>query len=1112
MTALSIGLGLCVFSAVHAMGAVEWKNGSGYRESKLAPLTSGRTGFTQLSNQVLGVTFSNRLPVKNMLDNNNLLNGAGVASGDFDGDGLSDLFFSSLEGRSELYRNLGGWRFENVTAAAGVVTTNLAATGAMFVDWNGDARLDLMVMSCGGPNACFLNLGGGRFTNVVSQAGLAWRLGSTSMAAGDLNGDGWLDLYVANYGENTIRSGISLATRTVNGQEVVTGRWANRVKIIGGKLIEFGEPDSVMLNTGRGGFTSQPWKGGVFLGKDGKSLDAIPWDMGLSVALRDLNGDGRPDLYVCNDFQTPDRIWLNDGQGHFVPMPENAMRALSHFSMSVDVADINRDGLMDVLVADMKRRSHRSEMRQSEPASEMAIPGEWETRTQIRQNTLFLNRGDGTYAEIAELAGLAATDWTWCVSFLDVDLDGYEDLLVANGHGFDTEDKDTSNSLKASGARPSSGSRTNLLAYPPLMTSNLVFKNGGRLDFSEMGMKWGFDSKQVSHGMSFADLEGDGDLDVVVSCLNAPPLIYRNESDAPRIAVRLKGLPPNVDGIGARIMLTIGSKAQIQEMAGGGRYLSSDSPERVFSAAPTWMRVGDPLGRLEVRWPNGKVSIIEKVEPNTRYEVDEAGSRTANVVAKPSPPPIFTEMSTSLRLVVEDVLFDDFARQPLLPRRLSTSNPPLLWLPNTGRKGGELWVGGGQGGKINRLVTDGLVWSIAEVTKVETETTAIAEVIWDGSPHVLVGSSGYRIPDLVGVNLSMFQREGTRPVPFSNFAATNLTCLVSGDFGLFIGEGSVPGAYPKALSSRLISPLSNSKPTPVAISEVVNGGVAADIDGDGKQDLVLATEWGPVRVFLNREGQLKDATESYGLGGYKGWWNAVIANDFNGDGKFDLVASNWGSNTRWQSRRAKSLRLYAGDFDSDGVTECVEAFFDPEMQSFVPEHGLGVLQQSWPQIGQQFPTYQSLAQAGIDQILGSHMTTALMVEANWLETTLFINRGDHFEPRILPLEAQFAPVFGMDSADFDGDGNLDLALAQNHSGARTTAPKMQAGRGLILLGDGKGGFNPRSSDQSGVKVDGDGRACVAADFDGDGRPDLAMSQWNGEVKLFKNTGGLLQKK
>lgn len=1103
---------LCLFSATGTVSSQEWKTGQGFRQIKLAPQTTGRSGFTQLSNHVLGLMFTNRLSVAKMLDNNNLLNGAGVASGDFDGDGLPDLFFSSLEGRSELYRNLGGWRFTNVTVAAGVTTTNLAATGAMFVDWNGDAKLDLIVMSCGGSNACFLNLGGGRFTNVAPQVGLSWRLGSTGMAAGDLNGDGWLDLYVANYGENTIRSGISLATRTVNGKEVVTGRWANRVKIIAGKLIEFGEPDSVALNTGRGEFSIESWKAGLFLGTDGKPLSVVPWDMGLSVAIRDLNGDGRPDIYVCNDFQTPDRIWLNDGQGHFAPMSEKALRALSHFSMSIDVADVNRDGFMDILVADMKRRSHASEMQQSEPATETTIPGEWETRPQIRQNTLFLNRGDGTYAEIAEFAGLAATDWTWCVAFLDIDLDGYEDVLVANGHGFDTENKDVSNQLKAKGTQTSSLSRTNLLAYPPLLTPNLAFKNGGNLKFTERGKEWGFNSTQVSHGMSFADFDGDGDLDVVVSCLNAPPLIYRNETDAPRIAVRLKGMAPNVAGIGARLTFTIGSRAQTQEMAVGGRYLSSDAAERVFSAAPIWSHAGDSLGRLEVRWPSGKVSLIDKIEPNTRYEVDEAGS-VANPVSIKSPPSsLFTDVSTSVNLTVEDAVFDDFSRQPLLPRKLSTRGPPLLWLGKPDGKGGELWVGGGQVGKIRRLTTDGVAWHAHEIVSVETETTAFATVVWEGKPHVLVGASGYRLPDPTGVNLTLFQRDGGLPGPVLAISATNLSCLVSGDFGVFVGEGSVPGAYPKSLGSRLIFRPSDSKPSALAIGEVVNGGVAADIDGDGKQDLVLATEWGPVRVYLNRQGQLQEATDSYGLSEFKGWWNTVISGDFDGDGRTDLMASNWGSNTRWQSRRTQTLRLYAGDFDSDGTTECLEAFFDPETQQFVPEHGLGFLSQFWPQIAQRFPTFRSLATVGIDQVLGSDLNKALRTEANWLETTLFLNRGDRFEARMLPMEAQFAPVFGMAAADFDGDGNLDVALAQNFSGVRGMEPKMQGGRGLVLLGDGRGGFVAQTSEQSGLRVDGDGRACIAADFDGDGRPDLAMSQWNGEVKIFKNTGGRSAKK
>lgn len=1106
----------CFFSVAHSgVGGADWQTGQGFRQMKLTPQSTGRTGFTQLSNQVLGISFINKLPVEKMLDNNNLLNGAGVASGDYDGDGLPDLFFSSLEGRSELYRNLGGWRFTNVTVAAGLTATNMAATGAMFVDWNGDSRLDLMVMSCGGSNACYINLGGGRFTNVAPQVGLAWKLGSTSMAAGDLNGDGWLDLYVANYGENTIRSGISLATRVVNGQEVVTGRWANRVKIIGGKLIEFGEPDSLALNTGQGGFALAPWKSGVFRGPEGLPLSGALWDMGLSVTIRDLNGDGHPDIYVCNDFQTPDRIWLNDGKGLMVPMPQKAIRCLSHFSMSVDVADVNRDGLMDIFVADMKRRQHSSELRQSEAASETLIPGEWETRPQIRQNTLFLNRGDGTYAEIAEFAGLAASDWTWCSVFLDVDLDGYEDLLIANGHGFDTEDKDTSNRFKSLGKQPTSSSRTNLLGYPPLRTPNLIFKNGGDLQFTEVGKDWGFSSIQISHGISCTDFDGDGDLDVAVSCLNAPPLIYRNDTDAPRIAVILKGDAPNVYGIGARLTLTSGGRVQTQEMTAGGRYLSSEAAERVFAAAPRWGNAGSAPARLEVLWPSGRISFLASVEPNTRYEVQEASAVAPPAIGKPpanEKSPMFEEFAGVAGITIEDQPFDDFSRQPLLPRKLSTMNPPMLWRGNGGSKGGKLWVGAGQGGKMVRVVTEGGAWRRQDLETEEAPTAAFTSAIWEGKPCVLAGGSGYRFPDPLGVPITVFQ-ENESGVPlekkFLGMTATNLTCLVSGDFGLFVGEGSVPGAYPKPLGSRLYLRLTDSQPEAKATAllagaGVVNGATVADLDGDGKQDLVVATEWGPVRVYLHRQGTLVEVTEQFGLAQYKGWWNTVIAGDFDKDGRMDLVASNWGSNTRWQSRRTRMLRMYAGDFDADGTTECVESYFDDESKRFVPEYGLGVLGKSWPHLTQRFATYGAFADAGIEEVLGMNVNTALVVEANWLETTLFLNQGGSFKAFPLPAEVQFAPVFGMAASDFDGDGNLDLALAQNFSGVPSHFPKMQAGRGLLMLGDGKGGFTSQSSHRSGLDLEGDGRACVAADFDGDGRPDLAMSQWNGEVKAWKN--------
>src|SRR5256886_1624544 len=397
-------------------GSLAWQKGDGFRVAPLRIPTSGKTGFTLLPPGVTGVNFTNTLPDERAMTNANLMNGSGVALGDYDRDGLCDIYLCNLNGTNALYKNLGNWRFEDVTEEAGVACPNQTSTGAVFADINGDGYLDLLVTSMAGPNACFLNDGHGRFTNVTAAAGLVSRLGSTSMALADVDGDGSLDLYVANYGASSIlRSGGALNGSTEpGGRPVVRGRYAQRIKIIDGVMYELGEPDVLYLNNGKGGFKPVSWTDGTFLDENGKPLASAPWDQGLTVLFRDINQDGFPDIYVCNDAFTPDRCWINDGHGRFRALPTLALRQTSYFSMGADFADLDRDGYDDFLVVDMQSRQHQLLLTQKgDLHPQPRIPGDLTTRFQIRRNTLFHARGDATFAEIANFSGVAGSEWSW---------------------------------------------------------------------------------------------------------------------------------------------------------------------------------------------------------------------------------------------------------------------------------------------------------------------------------------------------------------------------------------------------------------------------------------------------------------------------------------------------------------------------------------------------------------------------------------------------------------------------------------------------------------------------------------------------------------------------
>jgi enediyne biosynthesis protein E4 len=585
-----------------------------------------------------GIHFANFLPEVRFKTNQILLNGSGVAAGDVDGDGKCDLYFTRLHGTNALYRNLGNWRFEDITAAAGVGCARLDCTGSALADLDGDGDLDLVVNSIANGTHVFINDGKAHFTELTARAPLNPRRGGMSMALGDIDGDGFLDLYVANYRTLALMDIPNARFWLVksNGQQVIStfmGRSVSEPDLVDrfmvtprGSIEELGEPDMLYRNLGGTNFVHVPFTNGFFLDEDGKALPKPPLDWGLAVAMRDINQDGLPDIYVCNDFDTPDRIWINQGGGKFRAIAPLALRKLSLFSMGVDFADINRDGFDDIFVVDMMSREHVRRMNFL-PDRKPPVPfvGELDNRPQYSRNTLFLNRGDGTYSEMASLAGLHAAEWAWCPVFLDVDLDGWEDVLVTNGHERDARNMDKLEMIKmqraAGGLKTAEETFESRRIFPRSVTANVAFRNKRDLTFEDAGRQWHFDNVGVSHGMALADLDDDGDLDVVINNLNAAPSVLRNESSAPRVVVRLRGLAPNTAGIGAKIKVLGGPVAQQQEMICGGRYLSSDQALRVFAAGSA-----TNVLTIEVEWRSGRRSVVTNVPANSLCEIAESGA------------------------------------------------------------------------------------------------------------------------------------------------------------------------------------------------------------------------------------------------------------------------------------------------------------------------------------------------------------------------------------------------------------------------------------------------------------------------------------------------------
>jgi len=1129
-----------------AATVIRWETEAAGRSAAVQPISIPGKILDLTEPALTGLLFTNVLSAERHLTNQILINGSGVTAGDIDGDGLCDLFFAGLAGGGKLFRNLGGWKFEEATARLGSALAGLDQTGAAFVDLDGDGDLDLAVNSMGGGTLFLGNDGRGSFSLMGEVVNL--RHCGSSAAFADMDGDGDLDGYLTNYRTVTIRDqpNTRFAIRTVEGRKQVVSvdgvpvsspdlanRFNFRVSQEEGRgsfsYDENGEADVLLRNLGSGRLMPVSFTGGGFLDEAGKPLTSPPFDWGLSVAFRDINQDGAPDLYVCNDFRSPDRLWMNDGRGTFRAAAPLALRQMSLSSMGVDFADLNRDGWDDFFVVDMLSRDHLHRFTQRIDIKPETLPvGGIENRPQYPRNTLFLNRGDGTYAEAAQFAGLDATEWSWTPVFLDVDLDGYEDVLVSNGFERDGMNMDAVRKIELAKREKQLGSEEQLRLrrfFPRLDTANLAFKNLGHATFTNVSAAWGFNLRGVSHGICLADLDNDGDLDVVVNNLNAPAAVYRNNSTAPRVAVRLRGKSPNTRGIGARIKVTGDPVTQSQEMMCGGRYLSSDDTMRTFAAGPGPMRI-------EVTWRNGRQSVVDGVKADRIYEIDEASSVEKPVAAATMIKPHFVEVSGLLNHRHVEEPFDDFARQPTLSKRFSQSGPAVSWFDLDGDGWDDLLIGSGRGGSLAVFRNDGR-GGFARLTDASLSQPVTRDqsglLGWRsaaGVAGVLAGSSNYEDGLTNGASVHRYDWAGKTVVDAVAGPAFNAAPLamadVDGDgaLDLFVGGSAIAGRYPLAAPSSLYRQSKGGFERDAESSRVlenaglVSGAVFSDLDADGDPDLILACEWGPLKIFRNDGGKLTawewPVSSSHfpfsSLSQLTGWWNGVTTGDFDGDGRPDIVASNWGRNTRYEMFRDRPLRLFYGEASAEGAMQSIEGCTEAGSNRLLPLQPFHVMGLAMPAMRERVGTFESYARSTLPEIHGEAWAGLKEIQAAHLHSTLFLNRGSRFDAVSLPLEAQLAPAFAVCAGDLDGDGFEDLFLSQNFFAVHPEQSRLDAGRGLWLRGDGAGGFSPVPGQQSGLKIHGEQRGAALSDFDGDGRVDLVVAQNAAETKLYRNEG------
>jgi len=1124
----------------------EWHEGEDVRWRELR-VRGGEPGFSPVDPAAAGIAYRNEMASELIVDNEILANGSGVALGDVDGDGRVDLFLPGIAGTSALYRNLGGWRFEDVTDADGL--GDLAghpARGAALADVDGDGDLDLLVTLHAEPDRLYLNDGAGVFGRM--EAGFETRRAGHSLALADADGDGDLDLYVTNYKDHWARDlfppselTFDRLFRAVGDSFLVRPEYADQFRVQrteeGWRRQELAQPDDYYVNEGGGRFRRVSLASGAFADESGTALGSEPEDWGLAVRFGDLDGDGDPDLYVANDLSSPDRAWLNRGDGTFRAISPLALRTVSLASMAVDASDIDGDGDEDLLVAEMLARDPvRRRMQLPDIPFDPPRPGEVATRRQVHRNTLQMNRGDGTFAEVAYYAGLAASGWTWGVRFEDVDLDGREDLLAVTGHVLDFMHGDAQMTARASVQGPDW--RRARLVFPRLEIPNVSFRNLGGLRFEDTTDRWGFAAgNDISNALSAGDLDGDGDADIVVNRLDAAPLLLRNDTGAARIAVRLRGRAPNTQGIGATVRVTAaGLPLQLREVTEGGLYLSDPDGQETFATG----RAG--VVTVEVRWPSGAVRRLE-ARPNRLYELAEpeaaAGSESA---ATPSPGaagaaerpggggepgtgPLLEDVSARLGHRHVEPVFDEFARQPLLPERLSQLGPGITWFDADGDGDPDLLLPDGASGRLTELRNDeGTLRAAGAHGPVPYDETTVLGLATASRRGLLVGQSVYEAassadaratPTVIGLRVGSSGPSGP-PVPVAAGAPSAAGPLAladvdrDGDLDLFVGGRVIPTAYPAPATSRLLLNEGGSWREDDANRDLlsgiglVSGAAFSDVDGDGDPDLWLALDWGPPTLLRNDDGRLVDATRALALDGLAGRWNGVATGDLDGDGRPDAVLTGWGENTEYALGPGAPVLVY-GDLDRNGTLDVFEAKRVSADRS-VPLRRMDQLARGLPAITRLVRTHERFARMSVEELVGDASVSST-AEARELRHLVLLNRGDRFEPVPLPPEAQLAPAFGVAVTDLDGDGAEDVLLAQNFFAVSLEGARLDAGRGLWLRGGGDGSLRPVPAPESGVYAYGDGRGLAVADYDADGRVDVAIAQNGADTKLFHNVRG-----
>ena len=1043
------------------------------------PLAAGGTLFTRMPSSYTGVQFANRLTDTrdlNVFTYRNYYNGGGVGIGDLTGDGLPEIVLTSNQNGPKLYLNLGQFRFQDVTKDAGIAEGGRWTTGVTLADVNGDGKLDVYVCHAGRKpgalraNTLYINQGTidgvPRFKEMAAQYGLADTGYSTQAAFLDYDGDGDLDMFLIR---NSPRPVSSIAVKNERSQRDPLG---------GHELYR---------NDG-GHFVNVSEQAGIY----GPTIG-----FGLGIAVGDVNRDGRPDVYVANDFFERDYLYLNNGNGAFQEVLEDALPVSSYFSMGVDIADVDNDGWPDIYTSDMlPENDDRLKTTQSfEPWTLYDSKAREGFDHQLMRNMLQHNNGNGTFSDVAWQAGVARTDWSWAALIADFDLDGNKDLFVANGLAKDVTSQDyiafLSNDQTLLAATRGGKERVDFTNLINTMTStklpDYAFRNTGDLRFTNVSSAWGLDRPSFSNGAAYGDLDGDGAPDLVVNNVNDEAFVYRNNARSQLsgnrfLQVSLVGDSANRFAVGARVTLKSKTTQFIQE----------EEPTRGFQSSVDYVLtfgVGaiDTIDSISIEWPNGHTSGTTHVGTNRRITIREQDGHFTSHVGTSARKPLFTDVTAQIGLdfVHHENEFVDFDREPLIPKMVSREGP-FVAVGDVNHDGLDDFFIGGAKGEVSALYVQRPNGSFVATNRALFEADKISEDLGaaffdangDGNLDLYVVTGGSEFSDLapaledrlyLGDGRGTFKRTtGQLPPLFTSGSRL----AVSHDY-VFVGARVPPGRYGITPPSALLrsdgrghfADMTAQVAPELARVGMVTDALWADVDHDGRLDLVVVGEWMPITVFRNT-GSKFERMAVRGLEHTAGWWNRIITGDFNGDARPDFVLGNLGLNTR--------LHASPADFDGNGFPEQIVSLYENEKS--LPLALRDELTNALPYLKPRYPKYSDYARQTVEQIFGSALNDAVMKQAETFASAVALsNRDGSYALVPLPRQAQIAPLYGILSGDFDHDGKLDLLLAGNFSGVQPEIGSMTASDGLLLHGNGHGGFTALNEARSGFVVPGEAR-------------------------------------